>query len=176
MLIENNPRAFAQFSLEFFPNTFTNVGTEPTLIPSADSTDDNARLRVSIRSGTQAGVVQVFAQIDLGGGRYVRSQPVKISVHAGYADQRHFTLSSKYYNFPGLDLANYSYIMNVHVVDRYSNPVLKGTAVYFNTMHGAIGTGSSEQEALRVLRILMDLFSRICGQVIHIRNLETLLI
>ena len=33
--------------------------------------------------------------------------------------------------------------MTVQVGDKYSNPVLLGTAVYFNTMHGIIGTGHS---------------------------------
>ena len=143
MLIGKTPKAVAYFSLQFFPNTLTNVGTSPSLISYVDSTDDNAQLRVSVRSGTQAGVVQVYSQIDLGGGKLVKSQPVKISVHAGFADQRHFTLASKYYNFPGLEWAFLPYPMTVQVVDQYSNPVLPGTAVYFNTMHGAIGTGHS---------------------------------
>ncbi len=153
ILIGSNPRAFAQFSLQFFPNTFTNVGTSPSLISTSDSTDDNAQLRVSVRSGTQAGVVQVYSQIDLGGGKLVTSQPVKISVHAGFPDQRHFTLASKYYNFPGLETAFYPYTMTVQVADKYSNPVLLGTAVYFNTMHGTIGTGQSSASSAGVTDI-----------------------
>jgi hypothetical protein len=141
--IGKKPRAFARFYINWQPNTYTNVGTLPTLIPNTDSTDDNARLRVSVRSGTQAGVVQVYSEIDLGGGKFVTSQPVRISVHAGFADQGHFTLASKYYNFPGLEKAFYSYDIEVQLADRYSNPVLAGTEVYFNTMHGAIGTGKS---------------------------------
>ncbi len=143
MLIGNNPRAFARFSIRWFPNTQTNVGTAPSLIATSDSTDDNARLRVSVRSGTQAGVVQVYSQIDLGGGIYVTSQPERIQVHAGFADQRHFTIASKYYNFPGLKMAFYPYEITVQVADRFSNPVDKGISVYFNTTHGAIGTGKS---------------------------------
>ncbi|MCX6121976.1 MAG: Ig-like domain-containing protein [Ignavibacteriales bacterium] len=142
-LIDTHPRAFAQFTIQFFPNTYTNTGTQPRLIPNADSTDDNARLHVSIASGTQAGIIQVYAKIDLGGGKIVTSQPVKISVHAGFADQRHFTLAPKSFNFGGLETAFWPDQMTVQVVDKYSNPVLPGTAVYFNTMHGAIGTGKS---------------------------------
>lgn len=143
MLIGKNPRAFAQFTLQFFPNTFTNVGTPPSLISNSDSTDDNAKLRISVRSGTQAGVVQVYSQIDLGGGKYVTSQPVKISVHAGFADQDHFTIGAEYYNYPGLEYSFLPWPWRVQVGDKYSNPVLKETAVYFNTMHGIIGTGKS---------------------------------
>jgi hypothetical protein len=143
MLIGSNPRAFARFTLQFFPNTFTNVGTPPSLISTSDSTDDNADLRVSVRSGTQAGVVQVYAQIDLAGGTHVTSQPVKISVHAGFPDQNHFTIGGPYYNFPGLEFRFLTWPMQVHVVDKYSNPVLLGTAVYFNTMNGSVGTGHS---------------------------------
>ncbi|MBN1397848.1 MAG: hypothetical protein JXA06_07440 [Bacteroidetes bacterium] len=143
MLIGKNPRAFAQFSTVFQPNTWTNVGTAPILINTSDSTDDNARLRVTVRSGTQAGVVQVYSQIDLGNGMYVTSQPVKISVHAGFADQNHFTIAAPRYNFPGLEKAFWMLDITAQVADRYSNPVLQGTAVYFNTTHGAVGTGTS---------------------------------
>jgi hypothetical protein len=152
-LIGTNPRAFAQFTLQFFPNTITNTGTQPRLIPNSDSTDDNARLHVSVASGTEAGVVQVYAKIDLGGGKIVTSQPVKISVHAGYADQRHFTLAPQAFNFPGIDDAFYKYPMTVQVADKYSNPVLLGTAVYFNTMHGVIGTGKSGLSSVGVTDI-----------------------
>jgi hypothetical protein len=150
MLIGTNPRAFARFSLQFFPNTFTNVGTPPSLISTSDSTDDNAQFRVSVRSGNQAGVVQVYSQIDLGGGDLVKSQPVKISVHAGFPDQNHFTIAGKYYNYPGLEYRFIPWLMTAHVVDKYSNPVLLGTAVYFNTMNGSVGTGQSLTDAIGV--------------------------
>ena len=142
-LIGTNPRAFAQFTLQFFPNTFTNTGTPPRLIAATDSRDDNARLHASLNSGTEAGVVQIKAHIDLGGGMFVESQPVKITVHAGFPDQHHFTIASKYYNFPGLEYAFYFYPITVQAADKYSNPVLSVTAVYFNTLHGTIGTGKS---------------------------------
>jgi hypothetical protein len=153
MLIGKSPRAFAQFSLVFHPNTWTNVGTAPMLINTSDSTDDNARLRVTVRSGTQAGVVLVYSQIDLGNGMYVISQPVKISVHAGFADQNHFTIAAPRYNYPGLEKAFWPLDITVQVADKYSNPVLKETAVYFNTTHGAVGTGKSSTSSKGVTDI-----------------------
>lgn len=142
--IERAHRAFATFNLLFFPNTYTNTGTSPSFLPTSDSTDDNGFLRVLVASGTQAGVVQVVARIDLGGGKIVESQPVRISVHAGFPDQRHFTLAPHQFNFPGLDKAFVTDNIFVQVVDKYSNPVLPGTSVYFNTTHGGIETGNSQ--------------------------------
>jgi hypothetical protein len=142
--IEREHRAFATFQLLFFPNTFTHTGTDPTFLPTSDSTDNSGYLRVLVASGTQAGIIQVVASIDLGGGKVVQSQPVRISVHAGFPDQRHFTLAAQQFNFPGLDKAFVTDNMVVQVVDKYSNPVLPGTAVYFNTTHGGVETGNSQ--------------------------------
>jgi hypothetical protein len=104
------------------------------------------RLRVSLSSGTTSGVVQVVVTIVTPGGD-IKSQPVRVSVNSGFADQRHFTFSADNYNFPGLDgvarpLPSSGFRRNVyaHVSDKYSNPVLPGTAVYFNTQHGTVTT------------------------------------
>lgn len=153
MPVAKLPRYGATFTVNFFPNTQVNDGTIPRVIPSSDSTDVNGRLRVSIVSGTEAGVVQVVALVTVDNAKVIRSSPVKISVHAGFADKNHFTLASHYYNFPGLEYAFYQYTMTVQVVDKYSNPVLPGTAVYFNTMHGAIGTGTSGATSVGVTDI-----------------------
>jgi hypothetical protein len=138
--IDKTQRAFATFGVQFFPNTFASAGTIPTLIPSSDSTDDSGKLRVSVQSGTAAGVVQVIAKIQLVS--TIVSQPVRISVHAGFPDSTHFTIAPQQFNFGGLDKAFVTEKITVQVVDKYSNPVQAGTAVYFNTTHGSIETGS----------------------------------
>ena len=139
--ITRTERTYATFSLQFYPNTFGGTGgTSPTLLPSADSTDDLGKLRVSILSGTAAGVVKVTARIQTASGIII-SEPVNISVHAGFPDQRHFTIAPVQYNFPGLQRAYLAQNITVLVGDQFSNPVKDGTAVYFNASHGVIQTG-----------------------------------
>ncbi len=128
------------FSFEFYPNTFTMVGTAPRLMPPSGSTDVAGRVSVTVLSGTQAGVVQLSARIPLGT-RTISSAPVRITVHAGFPDQAHFTLAAAQYNFPGLEINYVSDKITVLVGDKFSNPVVAGTAVLFNTSHGVITTG-----------------------------------
>ncbi len=137
--IEN--RARVSFKTNFSPNTFTLGGTNPVILPTLDSTDENGKVRVSITSGTQAGVLQLEAVINLTNPvRTIKSQPVIISVSSGFADQGHFTIAPSQYNFPGLQKAFLSMNISVQVGDRYSNPVKQGTSVYFNSANGIIQT------------------------------------
>ncbi len=138
--IEANPRAYVNFSITFFPNTFVPGGTSPVLIPGSDSTDNAGRARVSMSSGTRAGVVQIVASTVVGI-KTITSLPVKITIHAGFPDQRHFTMAPDRYNFPGLDKAFVTQKVTVQVADKYSNPVQAGTAVYFYSTHGTMQTG-----------------------------------
>ncbi len=137
--IDRAHRALATYTVQFFPNTFAPGGTPPRLIPSADSTGDDGRLRVNITSGTRAGVVQMVVTINSPNG-VIRSQPVRITISSGFPDQRHFTISTPRYNFPGLEFFNTRTTVTVQAADRYSNPVQAGTAVYFSTLHGSIQT------------------------------------
>ena len=129
-----------QFGLQFYPNTFANVGTAPRIMPPSASTDDNGRVAVSVLSGTQAGVIQLLTSVNVGGGRTVNSQPVRINVHAGFPDQKHFTLSAVQYNFPGLDVNFITDKVTALVGDKYSNPVVGLTSVYFHSTHGVVTT------------------------------------
>ncbi len=138
--IEATTRAYATFSLSFYPNSYVPAGTAPRVLPSGDSTDNSGRLRVSVNSGNTAGVIQVTATIILGG-KTINSSPVRITVHAGFPDQRHFTMAAPNYNFPGLDRNFVDLPITVQVADKYSNPVQAGTAVYFHTAHGTMETG-----------------------------------
>ena len=143
--IDKAQKAYAEFGLVFEPNSFTGGGTRPRVIPGADSTDDSGRLRASIVSGTQAGNITVVAKITLAGGIVVQSQPVKLTIHAGFADQAHFTLmtgrrSMGYLNSvpPSQPVA-----FSVAVGDTFSNPVQIGTAIYFNSQSGIMTTGTT---------------------------------
>lgn len=134
-------RAVVQFKTNFFPNTFVPGGTPPAILPTLDSTDENGRVRVSIMSGSQAGAVQIEAIINLTSPvRVIKSQPVRISINSGFADQNHFTIAPSRYNFPGLQKAFYSMPISIQAGDKYSNPVKEGTTVYFNSANGIIQT------------------------------------
>lgn len=140
-------KVFATYTVQFFPNTFVGTGTPPAVIPTGDSTDNAGRLRLTVKSGTRAGVVQIVVSVTTSAG-VIRSQPVRLSVNSGFPDQRHFTLSADRYNFPGLEAAalpqqqglGARVVVRAQVGDRYSNPVLPGTVVYFSTLHGVIST------------------------------------
>ena len=143
--IDKAQKAYAEFGMVFEPNSFTGGGTRPTVIPGADSTDDSGRLRASIVSGTQAGTVTIVTRISLPNGTVIQSQPVKLTVHAGFADQAHFTLMSPKRSFyyqqaiPPSTAIGFS----VAVGDTFSNPVQSNTAIYFNSQAGIMTTGTT---------------------------------
>lgn len=144
-----SPKYGATFSINFFPNSSIGGGTAPHMIPSTDSTDSQGRLRASVVSGTQAGVIELVAQIVLASGNIINSQPVKITVHAGFPDQNHFTIYPEHWVFPEYDYYDFptAPIFKVAVGDTFSNPVPTGTAVYFHTQAGIIETGQSDFKA-----------------------------
>ncbi|MCI0706462.1 MAG: Ig-like domain-containing protein [Ignavibacteriae bacterium] len=140
--IDASRRAYATYNLNFFPDLFATGGTPPTLIPSADSTDDVGRLRVNVSSGTQAGVVQIEVTINAPGGT-IRSQPVRVNVSSGFPDQAHFNLTTVNRNFPGLDKYFVRTNITVQVADKFGNPVQNPTAVAFFTRNGSITSNNS---------------------------------
>jgi uncharacterized Zn ribbon protein len=145
MPIASYPRYGATFNINFYPNSFVGGGTVPHVIPSADSTDDQGKLRASIVSGSQAGVVELVARIVLASGKIINSQPVRITVHAGFPDQNHFTLMPSRFVFPSMDYLYTPYTQfTVAVGDTFSNPVPEGTAVYFHSQAGIIQTGQQD--------------------------------
>lgn len=140
--IDTTQRSFATYSVNFYPNTYVPNGTLPRVIPSGGYTDDKGRLQVSLSSGTTAGAAQIVASINLGG-PIINSQPVTVVINAGFPEQKHFSLAPAQFNFPGLDKFFVRQKITAQVVDRYSNPVKAGTAVYFNTAHGSIQTAAA---------------------------------
>jgi hypothetical protein len=141
-----SPRYGATFSISFFPNSTVAGGSAPRIIPQVDSTDGQGRLRTSIVSGTQSGVIEMTCQIVLESGKVITSQPVRITVHAGFPDQNHFTIYPSHYVFPISDYYHFPPApkFSVAIGDTFSNPVPIGTAVYFHTQAGIIETGNSD--------------------------------
>jgi hypothetical protein len=138
--IDKNKRTVATYSMQFFPNSFVGGGTSPRVIPTIDSTDDQGKLRVSVVSGTQAGNMQIVVRIQVGS-NIITSQPVKITIHAGFADQKHFTIQPSRFSFLGNTMYN-EVPFTVTVGDTFSNPVATGTAIYFHSQAGVIQTGA----------------------------------
>lgn len=132
-------RTYASFSIDFYPNTIVTGGTSPHLLPVADSTDDNGVVRMSIVSGSEAGVAQVVARIQLGGGQTIISQPVRIVIHSGFADRGHFTLMQNHFVVP----TGASPTFTVAIGDTFGNPVSPGTAVYFYSQAGIMTSGAA---------------------------------
>ena len=65
--IDRQRRVGVNYVIQFFPNSTIAGGTPPSVIPSTDSTDDNGQLHTSVVSGTEAGVIQVVAHINVPG-------------------------------------------------------------------------------------------------------------
>ena len=107
------------------------------LYPSEAQTDNNGIAKVHLSSGTRSGVVQVVAELT-SNGHIIRSRPVVVSIHGGLPDQTHFSIGPNRFNFPGLLTYGLKNEISVIVGDKYSNPVRKGTSVYFSTSHGVV--------------------------------------
>ncbi len=114
-----------------------NPGGTVTPSPASVQTNDQGQASVNISSGTKAGVVQVYASINLGS-KIIYSQPVALAIYGGLPDQAHFSIVPSMYNFPGYDIFNLTNPITVLVGDKYSNPVRPGTVIYFQTTSGII--------------------------------------
>jgi hypothetical protein len=143
--IDKSKRTFATYTLQFFPNSTVGGGTPPRVIPGSDSTNDQGRLLASISSGSQAGTIQLVANIAVNG-NFIKSQPVKLTVHGGFPDQAHFSLLPAVYTILWGDIAT-TPKFTVAVGDTFSNPVAAGTAIYMHSQAGVIVTGKDNFNA-----------------------------
>jgi hypothetical protein len=92
----------------------------------------------TLNSGTKSGVAQIVATVQVGT-RTITTSPVRVVINAGFADQTHFTVGPAFHNFPTLDFAfGKRDPITVLVGDKYSNPVVANTALYFRTSAGVI--------------------------------------
>lgn len=114
-------------------------GGDAFVAPETASTDNNGEVTANLSSGTQAGVVQVIAEATARDGSTIRSKPVSVTIHGGLPDQEHFSLAPEQFNFAGLTRFGITNPISVIVGDKFGNPVVPGTAVYFTTDAGVIG-------------------------------------
>jgi len=110
--------------------------------PAVVTTNDQGEASVNITSGTKAGTVQIYAEIDIGT-KKIYSMPVAITIFGGLPDQAHFSIAPANVNFPGYDIYGLTDVINAYVGDKYGNPVRVGTSIYFTSTGGIIG-GSAE--------------------------------
>jgi hypothetical protein len=116
--------------------------------PSTTLTNVSGRVATIINSGTVSGVLQIVASLHReSDNTTVQSTPVLITVNAGLPDIRFFSLGAFLFNFPGYDWINRTDGINVQVGDKYSNPVKRNTAVYFNTTGGIIDASGFTDQA-----------------------------
>jgi hypothetical protein len=118
---------------------------DATLTPSTVRTNGQGQATVNVSSGKTAGVVQIVAQTERPDGSEFKSKPVSLTIHGGLPNKCHFSLAPDQFNFPGLSEFGVSNSINVFVGDKYGNPVVPGTAVYFSTNAGIIG-GSAQTD------------------------------
>ena len=129
-LNSNNP-VDVNFSLAAGP------GGAEYLHPETVTTDGFGKATTSLQSGTQAGVVQVLAEIEYGD-RTIRSKPVSVVIHGGLPDANHFTLAKQFHNFAGYNIAGLTNTITAYIGDKYGNVAAPGSAVYFTTDGGYI--------------------------------------
>jgi hypothetical protein len=92
----------------------------------------------TFNSGVRSGVAQVIASADVGG-RTISTRPIRVVINAGFPDQSHFTVGPALHNFPTLQFVfGLRDPISVLVGDKYSNPVVANTALYFRTSAGVI--------------------------------------
>ncbi len=120
-----------QFSLQGGPN-----GGE-YISPATLTTNGVGRAFIAFNSGIRSGVVQVRATASVSG-RTITSSPVRVVINAGFADQAHFTIAPEKRNFPTWGIAGNRDRIGIIVGDRYSNPVVQNTAVYFRSSAGVV--------------------------------------
>ncbi|MFB6097596.1 MAG: hypothetical protein ABEK84_00480 [Salinibacter sp.] len=119
---------------------------DASLTPSTVKTDGEGKATVNVSSGTTAGVVQVVAQTQRPDGTKIQSKPVSLTIHGGLPNKCHFSLGPEQFNFPGLTEFGLTNPVRVFVGDKYGNPVVPGTAVYFSTNAGIIGGSAQTDE------------------------------
>ena len=99
-------------------------------------TNNVGRSYTTFNSGVKSGVAQVVASATVNN-RTISTSPVRVVINAGFPDQAHFTVGPEFHNFATLLFAfGKRDAVSVLVGDKYSNPVVANTALYFSTSAG----------------------------------------
>ena len=117
-----------------------------TLSTNRETTNAAGEAFVYLTSGTQAQTVQVRASFTTAAGETVTSSPVAVVIRGGLPAAENFSLAASAPNFaPAFSVAGLTQQVTAYVGDRYGNPVVEGTTVYFSTNGGQIeGAGVTD--------------------------------
>lgn len=110
------------------------------LFPATATTNNYGEVTTTLTSGTEAGTVQVVAEVVTNNGDQILSKPVAVVIEAGLADQDRFTVSeaqNEPRNF-SFNPAGTKVEIVAYAGDRYGNNIPEGTMVYFTTNGGFI--------------------------------------
>jgi hypothetical protein len=133
-------------------NVKFSVGARPNggefIFPDVSATDSSGQVSVFLTSGLRAGVVQIFATINIDN-KVIYSQPVSYTIHGGLPDDAHFSIAPEYVNIPGFNISGVIDNISAYVGDKYGNPVRPNTSVYFTT-DGGIIEGSAQTDELGI--------------------------
>ncbi len=114
-----------------------NLNSGEYISPPQVTTNAVGQAYTTFNAGIRSGVVQIVATTTVAG-RTITSSPIRLVVHAGFPDQRHFSIAAEMLNFPSLGILNNTDGISVLVGDVYSNPVQPNTAVYFRSSAGVV--------------------------------------
>ncbi len=124
-LVDNDHQVTVRFSILNGPQ-----GGEYVFPQSMDT--QNGYVYTILNSGTIAGAVQIQAEAQADG-QTIRSIPIRITIHGGLPDAQHFSLVMARSNIAARVHFGLLDKLTAYVGDKYSNPVVPGTAVYFAT-------------------------------------------
>lgn len=110
------------------------------LHPTTATTNSSGEVTTTLTSGTISGPVQVVAEVVTENGDDIYSKPVSVVIHAGLADQDHFTVSTVVRDERNIPFAETGRKIEIkaYAGDRYGNNVPAGTMIYFTTDGGYI--------------------------------------
>ena len=111
-----------------------------TLNVTSATTDEDGQVRVFVTSGTLSQTIQIRAEFTQPESAVtIASEPVTIAISGGLPAQTDFSVAAEAPNFAGAaSVAGLTQTVTAYVGDRYGNPVVPGTQVYFTTTAGII--------------------------------------
>ena len=153
--VDSSHRAYVQFTLDgpalVIDPAQSSADSVAFLEPSADSTDDNGRVAVNLTSGFFAGTVEVTAFVSPN----ISGQAIAVAIHGGPPDFDHLSLIVERCVLTGIYGTEVDTTRLTAVVgDRYANPTVPGTIVYFSASGGVV-TASGTTDSLGVCNALL---------------------